>query len=295
MKDLGRQLRRVLTPRALAGWCGTDRLSALAEPARRAALRELTPAAAPFAVFVAGTEVPVSLVERALDLETLAHHGLVEVTGDHVRATLALLPLGSSLLACDRLDAAPTDDLVMWPDDSSYHLAMSVPPGEAWLDIACGSAFAPLWQHRSAVVADVTERALARAVLGGMLSDVALEPYQADVMDGVPLRAWDVISCNAPIPDEQGPLWRATSLAFFEKLYAQAAFARMVVIHAAERALAPLAELPGEKVVVAYTPEPGFAVAWWQPAAAGRYLHVRRPLTDDRPHVTYEDRAAALC
>jgi len=295
VKDLGRQLRRLLTPRALAAWCGTDRLSALAEPARRAALRELTPAAAPFAVFVAGSEVPASLVERTLDLETLAHDGLVEVTEDRVRATLALLPLGNSLLACDRLDAAPTDDVVLWPDDSSYHLAMSVPAGDSWLDVACGSAFAPLWQHRPAVIADVTDRALARAVLGGMLSDVALEPYKANVMDGVPLRAWDVISCNAPIPDEQGPLWRATSLAFFEQLYAQAAFARMVVIHAAERALAPLAELPGDKVVVAYTPEPGFAVAWWEPAAAGRYIHVRRPLTDDRPHVTYEDRAAALC
>ncbi|MBV8759167.1 MAG: hypothetical protein JO257_17900 [Deltaproteobacteria bacterium] len=295
MKDLGRQLRRLLTPRALLAWCGTDRLSALAEPARRAAMRELTPAAAPLAVFIAGTEVPVSLVERTLDLETLVHHGLVEIAGDRVRATLSLLPLGSSLLACDRLDAAPTDDVVMWPDDSSYHLALSVPPGESWLDLACGSAFAPLWRHQPAVIADVNDRALARAALGGMLSDVALEPYTADVMDGVPLRAWDVISCNAPIPDDAGPMWRATSLAFFEKLFAETAFARLVVIHAAERALAPLADLPGEKVVVAYTPEPGFAVAWWQPAADRRYVHARRPLTDDRPHVTFEDRAAALC
>ncbi|HSN29892.1 MAG TPA: hypothetical protein VLT45_26575, partial [Kofleriaceae bacterium] len=214
MKELGRQLRRLLAPRALAAWCGTDRLSAVAEPARRAALRELTPAAAPLAVFVAGAEVPVALAERTLDLETLAEHGLVEITDGRVRATLALLPLGSSLLACDRLDAAPTDDLVMWPDDSSYHLALSVParPGAAWLDVACGSAFAPLLRHQPAVIADVNDRALARAVLGGMLSDVALEPYKADVLDGVPLRAWDVISCNAPIPDEHGPLWRATSL-----------------------------------------------------------------------------------
>ena len=295
MKELGRSLRRLLTPRGLAAWCGTDRLSAVAEPARRAALRESSPAAAPYALFVAGAEVPVALVDKTLDLETLAHHGLVEIARHRVRATLALLPLGPSLLACDRLDAAAADDLVMWPDDSSYHLALSVPPAEAWLDIACGSAFAPLLKHRPAVIADTNDRALARAVLGGMLSDVALEPYQADVMDGVPLRAWDVISCNAPIPGEQGPLWRATSLAFFERLFAQAAFARLVVIHAAEHALAPLADLPGDKVIVSYTPEPGFAVAWWEPAAADRHVHVRRPLTDDRPHVTYEDRAAALC
>jgi len=298
VKELGRQLRRLLTPRALAAWCGTDRLSAVAAPAVRAAERELTPAAAPFALFVAGSEVPVALL-AALDLEKIEEVGLVEVANGTARARLALLPLERALLACDRLDQPITPELVCWPDDSSYHLAKALPPvGGDWLDVACGSAFAPLFVHHPACIADLNELALARAGLGGLLSDVPLEPYRSDVLADVPARTWDLISCNAPIPDDPGaPLWRSTTMGFFERLYnsPQAAAARLVVIHAAESALAPLADLPGERVVVAYTPEPGFAVAWWAPGGESRYVSTRRPLTDDRPHVTYEDRAAALC
>lgn len=296
MKELGRQLRRLLTPRGLATWCGTDRLSAVAGPAVRAAERQLTPAAAPFALFVAGSEVPVALL-AALDLEEMEKLGLVELANGTARARLALLPLGKSLLACDRLDEPITPELVCWPDDSSYHLASSLPAVSGdWLDVACGSAFAPLFVHHAACIADLNELALARAGLGGLLSDVPLEPYRSDVLADVPARAWDLVSCNAPIPDDPGaPIWRSTTMSFFERLYAQAAAARLVVIHAAEAALAPLADLPGERVVVAYTPEPGFAVAWWAPGGEARYVTARRPLTDDRPHVTYEDRAAALC
>lgn len=296
MKELGRQLRRVLTPRALAAWCGTDRLSAVAGPAVRAADRELTVAAAPLALFVAGREVPVALL-AALDLEELAKLGLVELAGVTARARLALLPLGRSLIACDRLDEPLVPELVCWPDDSSYHLAASLPPitGE-WIDVACGSAFAPLERHHAACIADLNERALARAGLGGLLSDVPLEPYRSDVLADAPARAWDLVSCNAPIPDELGvPIWRSTTSGFFERLYREAAAARLIVIHAAEAALAPLADLRGERVVIAYTPQPGFAVAWWAPAGTQRYVAVRRPLTDDRPHLTYADRAAALC
>ena len=295
MKELGRQLRRLLTPRALAAWCGTDRLSAVAELAQRAADRELTPAAAPFALFVAGREVRLSIL-TALDLEEMANAGLVELSAQAACARQAVLPLGRSLVACDRLDAGVGAELVCWPDDSSYHLAKSLPPVAGdWIDVGCGSAFAPLFVHHAACIADLNERALARAGLGGLLSDVPLEPYVSDVLAGVPPRAWDLVSCNAPIPDEPGPLWRSTTASFFERLYAQAAGARLVVIHAAESALAPLADLPGERVVVAYTPEPGFAVAWWAPQGPARYVTARRALTDDRPHLTYEDRAAALC
>jgi len=298
VKELGRQLRRILTPRALAAWCGTERLSAVAGPAVRAAERELTPAAAPFALWVAGREVPVALL-AALDLEKLEEVGLVEVAGATARARLALLPLERSLLACDRLDEPATPELVCWPDDSSYHLAKSLPPQPGdWIDVACGSAFAPLHAHHAACIADLNELALARAGLGALLSDVPLEPYRSDVLADVPARTWDLVSCNAPIPDDPGaPMWRSTTFGFFERLYnsPQAAGARLVVIHAAESALAPLADLPGDRVVVAYTPAPGFAVAWWAPGGESRYVTARIPLTDDHPHVTYEDRAAALC
>jgi hypothetical protein len=281
-----RGLRALVTARGLAAWCGTDRLSAVAPLARRAAERPLTRAAAPYALFVAGDTVPRRLVG---DLDPR----LVDVDGDHVRAKVAVLPLGESLIVCDRLDAPPAPELVCWPDDSSYHLARSVPPETgAWLDLACGSAFAPLARRRPATCADVNPRAVAYARLGAELSGVALDVVESDLFAALPRRAWDVVSCNAPIPGGDGPLWRATTQAFFTRFFAEVR-ARLIVIHAAEAALAPLAELPGDRRVVAYTPEPGFAVAWWEPEAPSRYVTARRPLTDDRPHLTYDDRA--LC
>jgi hypothetical protein len=92
-------------------------------------------------------------------------------------------------------------------------------------------------------------------------------------------------------------VWRATTRDFFDQLFgyipAHLAPGGLAVIHAAEDALAPLADAPGDRVVVGYTPEPGFAIAWWAPDAPARYVTARRPLTADRPHLTYEDRA--LC
>ena len=81
-----------MNARGLAAWCGTDRLSAVGPLAQRAADRPLTPAAAPYALFVAGRTVHRSLV-REIDPR------LVEADGDHVRAKVAVLPLGDSLLA----------------------------------------------------------------------------------------------------------------------------------------------------------------------------------------------------
>jgi hypothetical protein len=291
-----RGLQALVNARGLAAWCGTDRLSAVAPLAQRAADRPLTRAAAPYALFVAGREVPASLLP-SLDPR------LVEVAGDQVRAKVAVLPLGESLIVCDRLDAPPSSDLVCWPDDSSYHLARCLPPdlgastetrgpssgSGGWLDVACGSAFAPLWRRRPATCADLNPRAVAYARLGAELSGVALDVVESDLFDAVPDRTWDVVSCNAPIPGGNGPLWRATTEAFFTRLFAGVR-ARLVVIHGAEAALAALADLPGSRRVVAYTPEPGFAVAWWEPAGASSYVVTRTTLTSDHPHVTYADR-----
>jgi hypothetical protein len=49
-------------------------------------------------------------------------------------------------------------------------------------------------------------------------------------------------------------------------------------------------------VVVAYTPDDvrGFAVAWWRPAGDERLVRARRRLASQHPHLTHEDRAAAL-
>jgi hypothetical protein len=297
---VGQHLRRFLTRRALAAWCGTDRLSALAGPARRASDRELTPAAAPFALFVGGREVPKKLL-RALHLDLLESHGLVETGGDQVRATLALLPLADGLLACDRLDAPESHDLVCWPDDSSYHLALSLPDvREGWLDLATGSGFALLARGGGGSGIDINARAVRYAEMTSELSD---EYFTASCGDLMSLQTWrlaSLISCNAPIPDGDPyrPLWRSTIAAFFDRFYsfvrASLRLGGLAVIHATEAALAPLADLPGERVVVAYTPEPGFAVAWWEPNGKDRYVTARRPLTPDHPHLTYADRAAVL-
>jgi hypothetical protein len=278
----------VITARGLAAWCGTDRLSAVAPLARRAAEGPLTPASALSAFLVAGRDVPVRMLPK-LDPR------LVEVRGDLAHARVAVLPLGPSLLVCDRLDAPASRDLVCWPDDSSYHLARSLPPQwSSWLDIGCGSAFAPLLLGGPAHGVDINPRALEHARLGGELSNVPLTLTRD--WPGGPSA---LISCNAPIPGIEGPVWRATTLAFFDELYryipAHLAPGGLAVIHAAEDALAPLAELPGDRIVVGYTPEPGFAVAWWAPDGPSRYVTARRLLTADRPHLTYEDRAAALC
>jgi SAM-dependent methyltransferase len=283
-----------LNARGLAAWCGTDRLSAVALLAQRAAERSVTPAAIPYALFVAGRSVHRSLVAE-LDPR------LVESDGAQVRAKVAVLPLGESLIVCDRLDAPESSELVCWPDDSSYHLARSLPRlRERWLDIGCGSAFAPLYHRDAAHGLDVNPRAIAYARLGAELSRADLALTLGDVGSLKRTERWKLISCNAPIPDEDPyrPLWRSTTLGFFEQLYRHIDRTLLpgglAVIHATEAALEPLADLPGDRCVVAYTPDRGFAVAWWDRHGKDRYVTVRRPLTPDQPHVTYADRAQAL-
>ena len=278
----------MITARGLAAWCGTDRLSAAAPLARRAAEGPLTQASALYALLVAGRDVPVRMLPK-LDRR------LFEVRGDIAHAKVAVLPVGSSLLVCDRLDAPDEPDLVCCPDDSSYHLARSLPlVSGSWLDLGCGSAFAPLIRRRPAHGCDINPRALEYAQLGSELSGVPLV-----LSTDWPSSRWSLISCNAPIPGIAGPVWRATTNDFFDQLYryipAHLEPGGLAVLHATEAALAPLADLPGERVVIGYTPQPGFAVAWWAPDGASRYVTSRRLLTAERPHLTFEDRAAALC
>jgi len=301
---LGAALRAAgLHPRALAAWAGTDRLSALEHAERPAA----TPAAAVLALFVAGADVPAALLAR-LDLDALARAGLIDRTGEHVRARRAVLPIGEALVACDRADAPATRELVCWPDDSSYHLARAIPPGRRarWIDLGCGSAFAPLYRPALAdaiVAADLNARAVELAALGAALSGLPhIHAVHADLGEGLAGGA-ELVTCNAPIPAASGePMWRATTGDFVARAYEHAA--RLVaprgtvVVHAALDALAPVvAALPGERVVVAYTPAGAhreFAVAWWQPGGEARHVAARRALDTARPHLDHADRDAAL-
>jgi hypothetical protein len=310
LSTLGSRLRHGgLTPRALAAWAGSDRLSAL--PGLLPQRRPLTPASTLLALFVAGDDVPI---DRVPELEAMHAAKLVDVTGDSVRARLSILPLGPSLLVCDRLDTSDSLDIVCWPDDSSYHLALALPPARhaRWLDLGCGSAFAPLLRPelaQSIVAADINERAVAYADLGCELSGIAhVDIVKADLGEGAPgeLRgACELVTCNAPIPEPStSPYrarWRLTDTSFVERLFVHArsfvAPEGMVVVHAALDALEPvLEELPGHRVVVSYTPAEvrGFAVAWWRPDGEDRFVRAHRPLTPDRAHLTHEDRLGAM-
>lgn len=304
-----------LSPRALAAWAGTARLSAL--PARLDALpAPETPAAAVLALFVAGAELARDRLRtvQGATIEQLIACELLDREADRLRSRVAILPLGSALLVCDRLDAAIERNLVCWPDDSSHHLATAIPPGRraAWLDLGCGSAFAPLVRPELAsriAGVDINPRAVRYAQLGSALSGIAhLTASPGDIGDAH--EAADLVTCNAPMPpDDRGDrlrsampeVWRRADPDFFARLWPALRRAvrpgGLIVVHGACSAVLPaLADAPGERVVVSYTPDgvPGFAVAWWRPDAPVHLATARRALTPDRPHLDPRDRADAL-
>ena len=210
LRAIGARLRNAgLTARALAAWAGTARVAAL--PARLEAMpaRPPTPAEAILALFVAGAEVACDRLRAppavpALIDELIAHQ-LVERDGDRLRARVAIVPLGPALLVCDRLDAPVERALVCWPDDSSHHLATAIPPGRRadWLDLGCGSAFAPLARPELAarsIGVDLNERAVRYARLGAALSGISHVAISlGDVAAACEPAA--LVTCNAPIPD----------------------------------------------------------------------------------------------
>jgi SAM-dependent methyltransferase len=306
-------LRQALTPRALAAWAGTDRLSAL--PFHLPSTTAPTDAGLLFSLLVAGNEVELETLDRArararardtwtCTLDELLESSDVEIADGRVRARVSILPLGPSLLVCDRLDAEGGTDLVCWPDDSSYHLAHAIPPGRRrrWLDVATGSAFAPLMRPELAeeiLGTDVNTRAVAYARRGVELSAIGhIEVRQADLADGID-GTFDLVTCNAPIPADVGPLWRATAdTAFFARLLESVprvlAPGGLVVIHGALASLAPLvAELAGDRVVISYVPEGGkqFGIVWWEPTGETRQVLGYRELTPEQPHLTHADRS----
>jgi len=311
LRGVGEHLRRRgLQPRALAAWA-VPRLSALPYLLPRLPRAEDT-AGTLLELFVAGRDVELSRL-HGVDLDLVHAAGLIDVTRTVARARVAVLPLGDSLLVCDRLDAPRTSDLVCWPDDSSYHLALSLPPGPrpAWIDLGCGSAFAPLLRPRLAAWicgTDLNMRAWRYAKLGAALSGVAhFRSITGDLASRLPKgRTADLVSCNAPIPelatdDPYRPIWRTTDLDFLARVATTArelvAPGGMVVLHAAEPALAPIVgDLVGERVIITYTPPgvPGFAVAWWRPDAPARHIATQRDLTETHPHLTFRDYEAAI-
>jgi SAM-dependent methyltransferase len=260
----------VIDQRALRAWAGTDRLSAL-DPARLAAL-PLTRGSAELALFVAGVDAAAALVEHPL-----------------AQARVAILPTARGVIVCDRHDAPDTLDRVCWPDDSSYHLVKSIPPGRrtTWLDLGCGSAFAMLERPELAdrlVAVDLNARAVDHARLGAKLSGLdRLEVICADATTFDPGEQFELVTCNVPMPGVGGPMWRGADPDVVRGMLARAAAlvapGGLLVAHSA------VPDLAGTSVAYA----PGFAVTWWSP---GDLHHVRgyRALTPDRPHLDDTDR-----
>jgi hypothetical protein len=273
------------------------------------AARRLVPASTLLALFVAGAEVPIARLGALA--APLATGGWIDVTTTTARARWSIVPLGDSWLVCDRVDRPVARDTVCWPDDSSHHLALSIPPGRRarWLDLGTGSAYALLLRPGTAgqrIGSDLNPRALELARRGAELSNVAVELMRSDLDADLPeslVGRCNLVTCNPPIPSRQAgsdSLWRAAEPSDLARLVPAArrvvAAQGMIVIHAALEILLALRDVTGERVVVEYTPPgvPGFAVAWWRPDADDRWLHVARPLTPQRPHLTYDDRTAAM-
>lgn len=301
--DIGQRLRALgITPRALAAWAGTDRIPALPVSALRD--REPTPAALALALFVAGRDVAIDKLSAptAAMLDELLERGLVERDSTSVHAEVAILPVGKSLVVCDRFDAPPTTDRVCWPDDSSYHLAGTLPRARvaSWLDLCCGSAFAPLVRpDAAAAIAGVELNAQAAhlARLGVALSGIGhVVVEEADLAAAMPAAA--LVTCNAPMPSTGVEMWRHTDAALFARLW-QVVPERLEpggtsIVHAMVTAI-PYERLAGDRRLVIYTPPdaaPAFGVLWWQPDAADALAITHRLLTPDRPHLDDADRLA---
>jgi SAM-dependent methyltransferase len=299
LRTIGKQLVAAgLTPRALAAWSGTERISSLPWKVSGLSARDPVPAAAGLALLVAGAELPLDRCAR-LPIEELVAAGIVEYISVGVRARVGVVPLASALLVCDRADCDDGVDLVCWPDDSSVHLASALPPGRRprWIDLGCGSAFAPLARPELATQIrgiDINARAVEHARLGAGLSGI--EHLRIDAGDITDIEGTaELVTCNAPIPGEpDAAVWRSADAAFFTRLWETtrrcAAPGGEVVVHCTLAAIPD--DLPGEQLIVVYTPPStkAFAILWWRPDAPARRVVGRRPMTPERPHVDLRDR-----
>ena len=289
-----------LTPRMLAGWAGTDRISALPVEALRE--REPSVAAMTLALFVAGRDVPLDRVGRLLPIDEMLALGLIETSSTSVHAEIAILPVAEALIVCDRFDAAPTSTRVCWPDDSSYHLAGAIPHARVdhWLDLGSGSAFAPLVRPEVATQItgiELNAEASHMAWLGVELSRIGhIVVENGDI--GIEQAPAALVTCNAPMPSTGIEMWRHTDDDFFSRLWSvvpeRVAPGGLAVVHAAASAI-PHERLTGDRRIVVYTPPeatPAFGVLWWRPDAPDRLAISHRPLTRERPHVDDADRLA---
>jgi len=347
LAEAGRTLRAGgLHARGLAMWCGTATLARL--PARLAQRAAAPPhesrAAFLLELLVAGRAMPLAETRARLGSAwaPLARRGLIEERTGEAVARCAVVPItGSSggasgmndaLAVCDRRDAAASRDSTPWPDDSSHHLcgALGGVRAERWLDLGTGSGIAPLTRRSVApfaLGADLVVPTARAAALGAALSDHRRFHVAVSDLDDAIAGQWDLITCNAPIPDELergtaggpreeaadrstspppaelAPRWRHAERDFLDRLCLRLPQrlrpGGLILLHAQQDALERALENAfgrlgslGDRVSVVYTPPgtPAFGVTWWQPHLPERRLVISRALSAERPHVDARDR-----
>jgi hypothetical protein len=328
LAGLGRRLQALgLTGRALEHCFGV-RFSIHAPLSPRAAgeRTDIVPAAIMAELWVAGARVPVDRARARLghDFDRLGELGLLFCEGEHVRATVAIVPVarggGEALVVSDRADVRTGRDIAMFADDSALHTLGAVParaarPGLRWLDVGTGSAIVPLSRPGAAarvLGTDINPRAIAMAELGAALSQMShLELAVADLLDAADRGApWDRITFNAPIPaphaeQEAGsddPSYRRGAPDILERFWAGArdlvAPGGEVLVHSRLPGAACPASpdvlddatgsVPGSVIVLDYTPpgQPAFGITWWRPDAPARRARFPVRLTAGAPHIT---------
>ena len=319
LRVLGRRLAAAgLTERAVLACFGASALAGVPWAlAHRPLLGQPAPAAVLPWLLVAGRDATRAAIQARLGdaLDALVAAGLLVTDGDRVHAARALIPIGSSIAVCDRLDTPATrPDVVLWPDDSSHHLIGALPRGRVgrWLDVGTGSALAPLAARGRAAdvrATDVNPRAVDAAALGAALSGAGIDTAWADLGDGAG-GGWDLVTFNAPIPAEAGteaddaaihrraPPGAAVLERFWRQAPALLADGGEVVVHSFldDDALAITADLPGAVGVIRYTPpgHAGFGVTAWRPGGSRRRRVIEVALSGGRPHVGRDDVDAAL-
>jgi hypothetical protein len=343
LAEAGRALRAGgLHARGLAMWCGTATLARV--PARLARRASEPPngsrAAFLLELLVAGRAMPLAETRARLGSAwaPLAERGVIEERAGEAVARCAVVPIAGggsngsngrndALAVCDRWDAAAARDSTPWPDDSSHHLcgALGGVRAERWLDLGTGSGIAPLTRRTVApftLGVDLVVPTARAAALGAALSDHRRLHVAVSDLDDAVAGSWDLITCNAPIPDEperseasapagasaSAPRWRHAEADFLDRLCLRLPKrlrpGGLIVLHAQQDALDRALDRAfdrafdrapgsaGDRVSVVYTPPgtPAFGVTWWQPHLPARRVVIHRALGVERPHLDERDR-----
>lgn len=309
--ELGAALRRAgLSDRMLAAAWGT----AIAAHVPRVA-RELPPgpATAALRLLVAGDTISVPDAERGLGpayAALRARDFLVDAGGEdataYVFAPVSIVPVGASLICCDRNTT--------WPDDSSHHLVGCVPPDRVgrWLDVGTGCGIVPLARRdraRTIVATDLDPQAVAHARFGAGLSAAPhLAVIEADLAADAGA-GFELVTFNLPIPAEAGLTGAGDSLfrrappganllaRFVAEIPARITAGATIVLHAwlGPAIAAIVDDLAGEVTVVRYTPDhrDPFAIVRWRPDAPTARRAGQRVPTGEAPHLTWDDLESA--